>query len=125
MKTIENPSTKAKAEPSTLARFPSPSLSCSTPIPESIETYPGTNGSTHGDRNETSPARNAAKIDTSPNFSLHYFMLIMCARLDSLVAVKFPLKSYFLITTRRAPTLSPLLQLESSSYVRRTQADYW
>src|SRR5579863_6898843 len=35
-------------------------LSCSTPTPEISETYPGTRGSTHGDRKETRPARNAA-----------------------------------------------------------------
>jgi hypothetical protein len=27
--------------------------------------YPGTSGSTHGDRNDTSPARNAANMETS------------------------------------------------------------
>src|ERR1700676_2554715 len=32
-------------------------------MPESIETYPGTRGNTQGDRKETSPARNTAKID--------------------------------------------------------------
>src|SRR5579859_974933 len=38
------------------------SLVCnsSTLAPEIKETYPGTSGSTHGDRNETIPARNAA-----------------------------------------------------------------
>jgi hypothetical protein len=35
------------------------------PIPLSMETYPGTSGSTHGDKNETSPARNAAASETS------------------------------------------------------------
>src|SRR6476469_7349679 len=37
------------------------SLFCnsSTLAPEIRETYPGTSGSTHGDRNETIPARNA------------------------------------------------------------------
>ena len=38
MKTIENPSTNAEAEPSRLVIFPSPSLNSSTPTPESIET---------------------------------------------------------------------------------------
>src|SRR5215831_10966619 len=33
--------------------------SSSTLAPEIRETYPGTSGSTHGDRNETIPARNA------------------------------------------------------------------
>ena len=39
-------------------------LSCrfnsSTPAPEIRETYPGTSGKTHGDRNEIRPAKNAA-----------------------------------------------------------------
>ena len=34
--------------------------SSSTPAPEISDTYPGTSGSTHGDRNEISPATNAA-----------------------------------------------------------------
>src|SRR5712675_736339 len=33
--------------------------SSSTLAPEISETYPGTSGSTHGDKNETIPARNA------------------------------------------------------------------
>ncbi len=32
---------------------------CSTPMPESMETYPGTSGSTHGDRKEMIPATKA------------------------------------------------------------------
>src|ERR1700756_985733 len=35
-------------------------LSSSTPAPEISETYPGTSGNTHGDRNEMSPATKAA-----------------------------------------------------------------
>src|SRR5277367_7155122 len=35
-------------------------LSCSTPTPEISDTYPGTSGSTQGERNDTRPARNAA-----------------------------------------------------------------
>src|SRR5437879_8634912 len=35
-------------------------FSSSTPAPEISETYPGTSGSTQGDRNEMSPATNAA-----------------------------------------------------------------
>jgi hypothetical protein len=34
-------------------------------MPESIEIYPGTNGSTHGERKEISPARNAPARETS------------------------------------------------------------
>src|SRR5271166_3722817 len=39
---------------------PSFSFSCSTPTPEIRETYPGTSGSTQGDRNEISPATKTA-----------------------------------------------------------------
>src|SRR5260221_5616684 len=39
---------------------PSFSFSCSTPTPEIRETYPGTSGSTQGDRKEISPATKAA-----------------------------------------------------------------
>src|ERR1700757_2085122 len=35
-------------------------LSSSTPAPEISETYPGTRGSTQGDRNDTNPATKAA-----------------------------------------------------------------
>src|SRR5438445_6072666 len=35
-------------------------LSSSTPAPEISETYPGTSGSTQGERNETNPATKAA-----------------------------------------------------------------
>src|SRR5947208_9067032 len=40
--------------------FESCCLSSSTPAPEISDTYPGTSGSTHGDRNEINPARKAA-----------------------------------------------------------------
>src|SRR5436305_1254858 len=40
--------------------FESCCLSSSTPAPEISDTYPGTSGSTHGDRNEINPATNAA-----------------------------------------------------------------
>src|SRR5271157_551157 len=36
-------------------------FSSSTPTPEIRETYPGTSGSTHGDKNEISPATKAAR----------------------------------------------------------------
>src|SRR5712692_1087159 len=39
------------------------SFSCSTPTPEIRETYPGTSGSTQGDRNEISPATKTAGSD--------------------------------------------------------------
>ena len=38
--------------------------SCSSEIPEMIEMYPGTSGSTQGERKDTTPAANAAKTDT-------------------------------------------------------------
>ncbi len=65
MKTIENPVTNASADVSRLPRGALPSLSCSTPMPESIDTYPGTSGRTHGERNDTRPATNAANMETS------------------------------------------------------------
>src|SRR6476659_3566613 len=46
-----------------ITRPKTPDLCClisSTPTPEIIETYPGTRGKTHGDRNDSSPATNAA-----------------------------------------------------------------
>src|ERR1700691_839387 len=50
------------AEFSITLRNSSPSFifSCSTPTPEISETYPGTSGSTQGDRNEISPATKTA-----------------------------------------------------------------
>src|ERR1039457_2579735 len=61
MKTILKPMMKA-AELSITLRKSSPSFSfnCSTPTPEIRETYPGTSGSTQGDKNEISPATKAA-----------------------------------------------------------------
>jgi hypothetical protein len=49
-------------ECSTTARIslPSPRFSSSTPVPEINEMYPSTSGSTQGERNEISPAKNAA-----------------------------------------------------------------
>src|SRR5690348_16463582 len=41
-----------------------PKRSSSTPTPEISDTYPGTRGNTQGDKNETSPATNAAMGDT-------------------------------------------------------------
>jgi hypothetical protein len=35
------------------------------PIPDNMEMYPGTSGKTQGDKNETSPARNAPASETS------------------------------------------------------------
>src|ERR1700692_283454 len=64
MNTTEKPTTKEKAEVSRLPRGRSPCRNCSTPIPDNIEMYPGTSGSTHGERNEVNPATNAAKIET-------------------------------------------------------------
>src|SRR5208283_2159689 len=61
MKTMLNPMMKA-AELNMTLRKSSPSFifSCSTPTPEMRETYPGTSGSTQGDRNEIRPATKAA-----------------------------------------------------------------
>src|SRR5271167_1017582 len=62
--TTEKPITNANEDAIRLPRGFSPRRNCSTPIPESIEMYPGTRGSTHGERNEISPATNAARIET-------------------------------------------------------------
>src|SRR5215470_9504382 len=60
-KTILKPTMKAMEFSITLRRrCPSSDLSSSTPAPETSETYPGTSGSTHGDKNEISPATKAA-----------------------------------------------------------------
>ena len=40
--------------------WPCGDFSSSTPAPEIRETYPGTSGSTQGERNEIRPAKNAA-----------------------------------------------------------------
>src|SRR5438552_1770996 len=56
--------------------LPSCWRSSSTPAPEISDTYPGTSGSTHGDRNEINPATNAAigkgndDIASSSNFPI-------------------------------------------------------
>src|SRR5258708_34381720 len=61
MKTMLKPMMNAAELSITLRKSsPSFSLSCSTPTPEIRETYPGTRGSTQGDRNDISPATNAA-----------------------------------------------------------------
>src|SRR5579864_1489716 len=44
-------------------RFASGAFSSSTPTPEIMETYPGTSGSTQGERKETKPAKNAPIIE--------------------------------------------------------------
>src|ERR1700681_467696 len=61
MKTMLKPMMNA-AELSITLRKSSPSFifSCSTPTPEIRETYPGTSGSTQGDKKEISPATKAA-----------------------------------------------------------------
>src|SRR5579863_1585077 len=61
MKTTLNPRMKATEFSMTFrSRWDSWVLSCSTPTPEISETYPGTSGRTHGERNDTRPARKAA-----------------------------------------------------------------
>jgi hypothetical protein len=59
MNTTEKPETNASDEAKRLFRAGWPVRNCSTPIPESMETYPGTRGSTQGDRNEMIPATKA------------------------------------------------------------------
>src|SRR6266576_1504986 len=61
MNTILKPTIKAAEFSITLPNnWPSFDLSPSTPAPEISDTYPGTRGSTHGDKNEISPATKAA-----------------------------------------------------------------
>src|SRR5713226_8413303 len=65
MNTTEKPATKAREEANRPELGTSPLRSCSMPMPESMEMYPGTSGKTQGERNETSPARKAAARGTS------------------------------------------------------------
>jgi hypothetical protein len=72
IKTIENPATKHKELIRTPRRLLGErevisSCSCNSFIetPDTNETYPGTRGSTQGDRNEMRPARKAIYIETS------------------------------------------------------------
>src|SRR5713226_5824395 len=65
MNTTEKPATKARAEENRPEVGTSPLRSCSMPMPESMEIYPGTSGRTQGERNETSPARKAPARETS------------------------------------------------------------
>src|SRR5437667_7727786 len=61
MKTTLNPSMKPTEFSMTLrSSCASCDLSSSTPAPEISETYPGTSGSTQGERNDTNPATKAA-----------------------------------------------------------------
>ncbi len=62
MNTTLNPKTKVR-ECSMTVRSMRRSADCSssTLVPEINDTYPGTSGSTHGDRNDKTPARNAAR----------------------------------------------------------------
>src|SRR5208337_1200300 len=61
MKTMLNPRMNAAELNITLRKScPSCNFSCSTPTPDIRETYPGTSGSTQGERNEISPATKTA-----------------------------------------------------------------
>src|ERR1035441_786802 len=61
MKTMLKPMMNAAELSITLRKsWPSFIFNCSTPTPEIRETYPGTSGSTQGERNEISPATKAA-----------------------------------------------------------------
>src|ERR1700675_3904451 len=64
MKTMLKPMMNA-AELSITLRKSSPSFifNCSTPTPEIRDTYPGTSGSTQGDKNEINPATKTASRD--------------------------------------------------------------
>jgi hypothetical protein len=63
--------------------FSALSPSSAKETPDMNETYPGTNGSTQGDRNEINPAANAIYIETSGMFSNSalfqtYYNLLIC-----------------------------------------------
>jgi hypothetical protein len=81
MNTTENPMTKETAEAKRPPRGCWPWRNCSMPMPESIEMYPGTRGSTQGERNETSPAINAAARETSVIF-LWTYLPIFCGSIS-------------------------------------------
>src|SRR5579864_2422651 len=68
MNTAEKPITNAEAELNSFPVEPWPSLSWSTPTPKSMETYPGTRGKTHGERNEINPATNTNKAKAAIGF---------------------------------------------------------
>src|ERR1700675_3903889 len=74
MNTTENPRMNIRELTRTTRRRWLLSCACSssTPTPEMSETYPGTSGSTQGERNDTSPAKNAAmgrgRLDTTLRF---------------------------------------------------------
>src|SRR6202158_1199484 len=74
MKTMLKPMMKAAELSITLRKSsPSFSFSCSTPTPEIRETYPGTSGSTHGDRNEISPATKTAGRDGNGKLDMSFY----------------------------------------------------
>src|ERR1700686_770045 len=85
IKTMLKPMMKA-AELSITFRKSSPSFSfnCSTPTPEINETYPGTSGSTQGDKDEISPATKTA----SGNGKLVIISIVATYCIDVLIAVK-------------------------------------
>src|SRR5580698_1627329 len=72
MKTMLKPMMKAAELSITLRKsWPSFIFSCSTPTPEIKETYPGTSGSTQGDRKEINPATKAASGKGKPVIFLY------------------------------------------------------
>jgi hypothetical protein len=67
-KMVESPALKASELMITARRLLVPSFSPSTLTPEIREIYPGTNGRTHGDRNDAMPAIKAIRIRTMSTF---------------------------------------------------------
>src|SRR5207244_2793130 len=55
-------------------------LSSSTPAPEISDTYPGTSGSTQGERNDTNPATKAAIGSGSVDIQKYCTCLLQCSR---------------------------------------------
>src|SRR2546427_445830 len=101
-KTIENPTTKASAWPRIrrLTRADSSPVRSATDIPVMNDRYEGKSGSTHGDRNEKSPALNETATPTdspmaylsSPSIS-EWDASLSHARGPSASAVRLPFRS--------------------------------
>src|SRR5438876_6596612 len=81
MKTTLNPSMKPTEFSMTLrSSCASCDLSSSTPAPEISDTYPGTSGSTQGERNDTNPATKAAIGSGSVDIQKYCTCLLQCSR---------------------------------------------
>src|SRR5206468_11372290 len=78
MKTTLNPSMKPTEFSMTLrSSCASCDLSSSTPAPEISDTYPGTSGSTQGERNDTHPAPKAASGSGRVDMQRHCICVLL------------------------------------------------